>query len=74
MGRSIAHVHRTPQACTLGVASIARIEDMSGQQRELTLRFLAQPTDVNYGGKVHGGMVMTRRATRLRSDGAGATA
>jgi len=31
---------------------------MSGQQRELTLRFLAQPTDVNYGGKVHGGMVM----------------
>lgn len=31
---------------------------MSGQQRELTLRFLAEPTDVNYGGKVHGGMVM----------------
>lgn len=26
--------------------------------RELTLRFLAQPTDVNYGGKVHGGAVM----------------
>lgn len=26
--------------------------------RELTLRFLAQPTDVNYGGKVHGGVVM----------------
>jgi acyl-CoA hydrolase len=31
---------------------------MIGQQRELNLRFLAQPTDVNYGGKVHGGMVM----------------
>ena len=31
---------------------------MSGQQRVLTLRFLAEPTDVNYGGKVHGGMVM----------------
>jgi acyl-CoA hydrolase len=31
---------------------------MSGQQRELTLRFLAEPTDVNYGGKVHGGTVM----------------
>ena len=30
---------------------------MSGQ-REITLRFLAQPTDVNYGGKVHGGTVM----------------
>jgi acyl-CoA hydrolase len=31
---------------------------MSGQQRELRFRFLAQPTDVNFGGKVHGGMVM----------------
>ena len=31
---------------------------MSGRQRELNLRFLAEPTDVNYGGKVHGGMVM----------------
>ncbi len=31
---------------------------MPGQQRELTFRFLAEPTDVNFGGKVHGGMVM----------------
>ncbi|GAB2500103.1 acyl-CoA thioesterase [Pseudoxanthomonas sangjuensis] len=31
---------------------------MSGQQRELTFRFLAEPSDVNYGGKVHGGVVM----------------
>ncbi|HET8555648.1 MAG TPA: acyl-CoA thioesterase [Rhodanobacteraceae bacterium] len=31
---------------------------MSGQQHEVTLRFLAQPGDVNFGGKVHGGMVM----------------
>jgi len=31
---------------------------MSGQQRELTFRFLAEPTDINYGGKVHGGVVM----------------
>ncbi|HST45708.1 MAG TPA: acyl-CoA thioesterase [Luteimonas sp.] len=31
---------------------------MSGHQRELTFRFLAEPTDVNYGGKVHGGVVM----------------
>ncbi|MCQ4164874.1 acyl-CoA thioesterase [Tahibacter harae] len=31
---------------------------MPGQQRETTFRFLAQPTDVNFGGKVHGGMVM----------------
>ncbi|PNS09655.1 acyl-CoA thioesterase [Solilutibacter silvestris] len=27
-------------------------------QRELILRFLAEPGDVNYGGKVHGGIVM----------------
>ena len=31
---------------------------MSGRQRELTFRFLAEPIDVNYGGKVHGGAVM----------------
>ena len=31
---------------------------MRGQQRELSMRFLAEPTDVNYGGKVHGGVVM----------------
>ncbi len=31
---------------------------MSQSQRALTFRFLAQPTDVNFGGKVHGGAVM----------------
>lgn len=31
---------------------------MIGQQREITLRFLAEPTDINFGGKVHGGAVM----------------
>jgi acyl-CoA hydrolase len=31
---------------------------MPGQDRQVTFRFLAQPTDVNFGGKVHGGMVM----------------
>ena len=31
---------------------------MSGHQRELDLQFLAEPTDVNFGGKVHGGTVM----------------
>lgn len=31
---------------------------MNINKRELTLRFLAEPTDVNFGGKVHGGMVM----------------
>jgi acyl-CoA hydrolase len=31
---------------------------MSERQRGLTLQFLAEPTDVNFGGKVHGGAVM----------------
>ncbi|MDR3446583.1 MULTISPECIES: acyl-CoA thioesterase [Dyella] len=31
---------------------------MPGKQHEVNFRFLAQPTDVNFGGKVHGGMVM----------------
>ncbi len=31
---------------------------MSGRQSELVLRFLAEPEDVNYGGKVHGGAAM----------------
>lgn len=31
---------------------------MPGHQHEVTFRFLAQPTDVNFGGKVHGGMAM----------------
>jgi acyl-CoA hydrolase len=31
---------------------------MHPPEREIRLRFLAEPTDVNFGGKVHGGMVM----------------
>lgn len=31
---------------------------MTTPPRETTFRFLAEPTDVNFGGKVHGGMVM----------------
>ncbi len=31
---------------------------MSGHDREVKLCFLAQPTDVNFSGKVHGGFVM----------------
>jgi len=31
---------------------------MARREREVTLRFLAEPTDVNFGGKVHGGAVM----------------
>lgn len=28
------------------------------RQKSLELQFLSEPTDVNYGGKVHGGAVM----------------
>lgn len=31
---------------------------MVEREREITLRFLAEPTDMNFGGKVHGGAVM----------------
>jgi len=31
---------------------------MRGHQRQLHLHFLAEPSDVNFGGKVHGGQVM----------------
>jgi len=31
---------------------------MGADRREVTLRFLAEPTDVNFGGKVHGGALM----------------
>ncbi len=31
---------------------------MAGTERSLTLRFLAEPADINFGGKVHGGAVM----------------
>ena len=31
---------------------------MTALKRDITLRFLAQPSDANYGGKVHGGSAM----------------
>ncbi len=31
---------------------------MNKPQRDIVLRFLAEPIDVNFGGKVHGGAVM----------------
>lgn len=30
----------------------------ANRQREITLRFLAEPTDINFGGQVHGGVAM----------------
>ncbi len=32
--------------------------DLPAANREITLRFLAEPSEVNFGGKVHGGAVM----------------
>jgi acyl-CoA hydrolase len=32
--------------------------EMTKREREITLRFLAEPMEVNFGGKVHGGAVM----------------
>ena len=43
---------------TLGYGPFRTGPAMSGQQREVEFRFLAEPGDVNFGGKVHGGMVM----------------
>jgi len=34
------------------------MKNQPGHEREITLRFLAQPTDINIFGKVHGGAVM----------------
>ncbi|MGN6511390.1 MAG: acyl-CoA thioesterase, partial [Chitinophaga sp.] len=31
---------------------------MENPRHTVTLRFLAEPSDVNFGGKVHGGAVM----------------
>jgi acyl-CoA hydrolase len=31
---------------------------LNGKKNSLTLRFLAEPSEVNFGGKVHGGTVM----------------
>ena len=35
-----------------------RMTSETARPRSITLRFLAEPTDVNFGGKVHGGAVM----------------
>ncbi len=32
--------------------------DVNAPNSEITLRFLSEPSDVNFGGNVHGGMVM----------------
>ena len=34
------------------------MKNLPGQAREITMRFLAEPTDINLFGKVHGGAVM----------------
>jgi acyl-CoA hydrolase len=39
-------------------AMAASSSPAAARSRGITLRFLAEPTDVNFGGKVHGGAVM----------------
>lgn len=39
-------------------ADSSRRQGSAVGSREITLRFLAEPSDVNFGGKVHGGAVM----------------
>ena len=34
------------------------MNEMTGPDRQITLRFLAEPVHVNFGGKVHGGVAM----------------
>jgi acyl-CoA hydrolase len=38
--------------------SMTTASEFGGSNREITFRFLAEPGDVNFGGKVHGGAVM----------------
>ncbi len=56
------NAEKRPSRAAIGRPGIIEVWDpgsiMAGQQREVTFRFLAEPTDVNFGGKVHGGMVM----------------
>jgi acyl-CoA hydrolase len=40
------------------MAELTKTDGTPEPQRAITLRFLAEPGDVNFGGKVHGGAVM----------------
>jgi hypothetical protein len=55
--------HRTAWLCTVDAPAMLESE------REITLRFLAEPTDVNIGGELHGGAVVS---TSLRFGDGGA--
>jgi len=46
------------ESSSLGLILWMENDDVSTPKREITLRFVAQPTDVNFGGKVHGGVAM----------------
>jgi acyl-CoA hydrolase len=50
---------RTSQTVTAAfLKDLTPMDSMRSATRSITLRFLAEPTDVNFGGKVHGGAVM----------------
>jgi acyl-CoA hydrolase len=37
---------------------MSKADTIQSRPRDITMRFLAEPTDVNFDGKVHGGAVM----------------
>src|SRR4051812_9607127 len=56
---SISPEHRRRKSLNPGSRNEITMSDRSVEpQRGVTLRFLAEPGDVNFGGKVHGGAVM----------------
>jgi acyl-CoA hydrolase len=55
---SLTPIHPSSFATSIFAALFAIKEVLVERQRNVTLRFLAEPGDVNFGGKVHGGAVM----------------
>lgn len=54
MGQAVRNVEPTDEESNFGGEG----SGMDSTKSEVTFRFLAEPKDVNYGGKVHGGEVM----------------
>jgi acyl-CoA hydrolase len=57
-GRQESAVRRIGLRADIELAMAAQVYTDKGTAPDVVLRFLAAPTDVNWGGKVHGGIVM----------------
>ena len=57
-GRQASVIRRIALRADIETAMSRQTYSSAGTAPEQTLRFLAAPTDVNWGGKVHGGTVM----------------